>query len=82
MTTQRQGVILKEYRKSKKITQKTMAIMAGVSRNHISAIERGIHRANAKVILSYIIACDINPCLLVDGCELTIINYLADKESK
>lgn len=73
MTTQRQGTILKKCRKEAKISQKQMSLMAGVSKNHISAIERGLHRVNGNVLLVYMISCHIEPELLLDGSEMTMI---------
>lgn len=59
MNTVKQGTVLKEYRRKAKVTQKDMAKQCGISKNHISAIERGLHNCNASVLLQYIKICKI-----------------------
>lgn len=59
MNTVKQGQVLKKYRRQAKITQKDMAEKCGVSKNHLSCIERGLYNCNASILLHYIKICKI-----------------------
>lgn len=49
---------LKEIRTKKKLSQKDLADMVGVSRNTISSIETGQYSPTAKLALTIVIALD------------------------
>lgn len=55
----KQNEILQYYRKKAKITQKVMAEKTGLSKNYISAMERGINKCNGHTLLVYIKECNI-----------------------
>ena len=48
-----QGQVLKEYRKKHKVTQLQLARKIGISKNHLSAIERGLNKPSADILLKY-----------------------------
>lgn len=47
------GKKLQEHRKAKGITQAEMAKACGLSKNYISAVERGINNCSAKTLITY-----------------------------
>ena len=47
------GQRLQMYRESAKVTQLEMSEFCGVSKNYLSAVERGINKVNAKVLIGY-----------------------------
>lgn len=49
----RVGGLLQAARKSKGITQDELAKKIGMAKNHISAIERGAHKASIDTLLGY-----------------------------
>lgn len=55
------GSILQDARYSKKITQAQMAEIAHYTKNHISAIERGVVRASVSTLITYCHALDMTP---------------------
>ena len=59
MVKLKQNEILQYYRKKAKITQKVMAEKTGLSKNYISAMERGINKCNGHTLLVYIKECNI-----------------------
>lgn len=44
---------LQKYRKKKRVTQSEMAEYCGLSKNYISALERGVNRCNAQTMIDY-----------------------------
>lgn len=55
------GLLLQEARELKGVTQKDMSTFTGLSKNHISAIERGISKASVDLLLEYCKALDMDP---------------------
>lgn len=53
MTNQELGARLKTARKEKKITQEEMAKACGISKNHISVIERGLNTCSSHMLIAY-----------------------------
>ena len=47
------GKRLKECRRSCKVTQQEMAAACGLSKNYISAMERGINKCSAQTLITY-----------------------------
>ena len=47
------GRRLQECREAKKITQAEMAAACGLSKNYISALERGINKCSAQTLITY-----------------------------
>ena len=54
------GKKLQEYRKAKGITQAEMAKACGLSKNYISAVERGINNCSAKTLIAYAVKLDMS----------------------
>ena len=55
------GLRLQKCREKKKITQQEMADACGVSKNYISAIERGINKMSVFTFAKYCEKCGITP---------------------
>ena len=47
------GKRLKKNRELRKITQQEMAEACGLSKNYISAMERGVNKCNAQTLITY-----------------------------
>lgn len=47
------GAVLKEKRQEKHITQAQMAEHLGLSKNHVSDIERGVHKLTVETFCGY-----------------------------
>ena len=47
------GKRLQECRKSRNVTQEEMADACGLSKNYISAMERGINKCSAQTLIAY-----------------------------
>ena len=55
------GEKLKNARMSKRMTQKEVAVISGITEHHLSAIERGVSKASVEVLLSYCNALKMTP---------------------
>src|SRR5699024_9661505 len=44
---------LQEFRKERKVTQREMAEACGVTIGYLSALERGLHKCNAHILIQY-----------------------------
>ena len=47
------GKRLQECRESRKVTQAEMALACELSKNYISAMERGVNKCSAKTLIAY-----------------------------
>lgn len=47
------GQLLQEARESREVLQSEMSGSCGLSKNHISAVERGVSKASIDMLLSY-----------------------------
>lgn len=47
------GRLLQEAREYKKVTQQEMSVTIGISKNHISKVERGESKASVSMLLGY-----------------------------
>ena len=54
------GQMLQRYRESARVTQQEIAEAAGLTKNYISSIERGIHKCNAKTFIVYATKCGVS----------------------
>lgn len=54
------GQTLKAYREDAGITQAEIAEEAGLTKNYISSIERGIHKCNAQTFIVYGKMCKVS----------------------
>jgi transcriptional regulator with XRE-family HTH domain len=59
------GRTLRKVRKDAKITQEELAFAAGIERNYVSLIERGINQPTITVIFKLALALDVAPSELV-----------------
>lgn len=57
---QKLGMQLRQARVNQKITQQEMADFCDISKNHLSAIERGLHNASAQLLLQYAYKLDLS----------------------
>lgn len=53
MTNQELGKRLKTARQEKNVTQEEMAKACGVSKNHLSVIERGLNTCSSHMLITY-----------------------------
>lgn len=63
--TQKLGQRLQEYRIRARVTQLEIAEAAGLTKNYISAIERGMHKCNAFTLIAYSEKCDVSADILL-----------------
>lgn len=54
------GQMLQSYREQAKVTQQEIADAAGLSKNYISSIERGVHKCNAQTFIVYAKKCGVS----------------------
>lgn len=54
------GQRLQQCRIAANVTQKAIAEEAGLTTHYISAIERGVHKCNAKTLIAYAKKCDMS----------------------
>lgn len=59
MVKMKEGEVLQYYRRNAKLTQREMAKLTGLSKNYISAVERGINTINSSALLIYMKVCNI-----------------------
>ena len=60
------GQRLQVYREKAGITQQAIANACGLSKNYISAIERGVHKCNAKTFITYGRLCNVSLDILAN----------------
>ena len=61
---------LKECREERNVTQKEMAAACGLSKNYISAMERGINKCSARTLIAYSMKLDMSLDELVSGVRI------------
>lgn len=74
------GNRIRQYREKKKLTQKQLADLIGVSNSRISNWEKGINRPDADIIADICRALDVSPSVLLDVRLST--DELNDKERR
>lgn len=60
------GQKLQKYRETKKVTQLEVAKFCGTTKNHISALERGLNKCNIQILLGYCRLLNITPNDILD----------------
>ena len=60
------GLLLQKAREDKNVTQKEIAEYTGYSKNHISAVERGVCKASVELLLGYCDLLDVEPNIILD----------------
>lgn len=74
------GNRIRQYREKKKLTQKQLADLIGVSNSRVSNWEKGINRPDADIIADICRALDVSPSVLLNVRLST--DELNDKERK
>ena len=54
------GAMLQSYRVAANLTQQEIAEAAGLTKNYISSIERGVHKCNAQTFIVYAKLCNVS----------------------
>ena len=65
------GQLLQETRESRKILQSELCDSTGLTKNHISALERGVSQASIKTLMGY---CDKLGCTPNDILKYDTLN--------
>ena len=60
------GILLQRAREDKNVTQKEIAEHTGYSKNHISAVERGVCKASVELLLGYCDLLGVEPNIILD----------------
>lgn len=60
------GIVLKQVRKEKKVSQEKLALEAGLERVHISRLERGLYQPSLSTIFAIADVLDCSAGSLVD----------------
>lgn len=59
------GCVLRDARKNAKQTQEQLALAAGIERNFVSLIERGVNQPTIRVLFKLAAALDVRPSDLI-----------------
>ena len=80
------GRLLQEARESRKVLQSELCEATGLTKNHISAVERGVSKASIRMLLGYCEKIGITPNDILGYSELNLIpelqEMLASMDSK
>lgn len=68
------GKVLRDQRKQAGLTQEQLALEAGVQRNYVSLIERGVHHPTLPMIFKLATALKCKPSVLVAEVE-DLVSY-------
>jgi transcriptional regulator with XRE-family HTH domain len=63
------GKVLRVVRKEAKMSQEQLALSAGIERNYVSLIERGINQPTIRMVFKLAHALDTSPTRLVELTE-------------
>ena len=66
------GRVLRTLRKGKELTQEQLAFEAGVERNFISLIERGINQPTIRVLFKLATALETSPSEIIRQVEVEL----------
>jgi len=64
------GIVLRKLRQERQLSQETLALDAGLQRNFISLLERGLNSASLKTIFKLSSALQISPTDFIGLVEL------------
>jgi transcriptional regulator with XRE-family HTH domain len=64
------GVVLRSLRKKAGLSQEQLALEAGVERNFVSLIERGVNQPTIRIIFKLAAALHIDPSDMMKAVEL------------
>lgn len=68
------GQVLRVVRKEVGLTQEELALSAGVERNFVSLIERGINQPTVRVLFKLATALGVAPSKLVEMTEMQVVS--------
>lgn len=63
------GLVLRDIRKLRGISQEALALEAGVQRNYVSLIERGINQPTITIIFKLAAALEMKPSQVIELVE-------------
>ena len=72
------GKMLKEARTKCEVSQAEMCETTGLTKNHISAVERGFYQASIKMLLGYCEKLDITPNEILGYEHINMVSELKD----
>lgn len=72
------GRLLQVAREQHKLSQAALCDTTGLSKNHISAVERGISKASVKMLLGYCEKLNVTPNDILGYGDLTLIPELKE----
>lgn len=72
------GRFLKSARESKRVSQLEMAKSIDISKNHISAIERGVCKASVSMLIGYSKRLNMSPNDILDFKDIEILPRLKE----
>lgn len=76
------GRLLQTAREQHRISQAALCDATGLSKNHISAVERGVSKASVKMLLGYCEKLDITPNDILGYDELNLMPELKTRLSR
>ena len=63
------GQVLRELRKERQLSQESLALEAGVQRNYVSLIERGVNQPTITTIFKRAAALEVSPSAMLSLVE-------------
>ena len=63
------GLVLRDLRKERGLSQEALALDAGIQRNYVSLIERGINQPTITIIFKLATAMEVKPSQLIELVE-------------
>ncbi|GJI93634.1 hypothetical protein RugamoR57_03520 [Duganella caerulea] len=63
------GIVLRRLRKEAGLSQEQLALEAGVERNFVSLIERGVNQPSIRVIFKLCAALGVRPSSVIEAVE-------------
>ena len=63
------GLVLRDLRKERGLSQEALALEAGIQRNYVSLIERGINQPTITIIFKLATAMEVKPSQLIELVE-------------
>lgn len=73
------GVVLRELRQERKMSQEALALEADLQRNYVSLIERGINQPTITTIFKLAAALGVKPSVIVASTEEKSDHIAANK---
>ena len=67
------GLVLRDLRKERGLSQESLALEAGIQRNYVSLIERGINQPTITIIFKISAALNMKPSQMLELVEKSCI---------